>query len=281
MTITNHKTKLITALFICSFLNANEEVTVNNITTVDIVNGYKYLDISKTDANRIYCESGDITEIVYSEEKEINIQKIGQNAIVKLIPINEMQGEEVLSTTINSFTRETYITCDGKMYSLVLVPKDIQAQTIILKTPLTKEQSKRNNKKVEIVNEYQSVITELIKNGYKEENLDDFRTEYVNKRIADYKELSLTEYKKYNGETFNLQEFEIKANDKDINVDEKLFLPFFKNPIAISLEMFTIKANTTARMFVVTNAMPDSLTTEEENNLVTEFQKKTEKSTKE
>jgi len=276
MRIVNQKTKLITALFLCSFLNANEEIAVNNITTVDIVNGYKYLDISKTDANRIYCESGDITEIVYSEEKEINIQKIGQNAIVKLIPINEMQGEEVISTTINSFTRETYITCDGKMYSLVLVPKDIQAQTIILKTPLTKEQSKRNSKKIEIVNEYQSVITNLIKNGYKEENLDDFRTEYVNKRIADYKELSLTEYKKYNGETFNLQEFEIKANDKDINVDEKLFLPFFKNPIAISLEMFTIKANTTARMFVVTNAMPDSMTTEDEKKLVTEFQKKTD-----
>lgn len=252
-------------------LTVNANAATDNLTTVDTISGYKYIDISKTDANRVYCESGEITEIVYSEEKELTIQKMGQNAIVKLTPINEMQGEEVKSTTINDFTRETYITCNGNMYSLVLVPKDMQAQTIILRTPKGEDIAKKQNKGVVIVNEYQSTLTDLIKRAYKESPMDEFTIEYPNKITQEFKELVMLEYKRYIGDVYNIQEFIVKANNEDISIDEKLFIPFLNNPIAVALESFKVKAKTSTRLFVISNSLPDSITTEEQKNILDDF----------
>ena len=70
--------------------------------------------------------------------------KNGKNAFIKLIPINKTQGDEILSTTINTFAREAYLTCDNKMFSLILVPKEIPAQTIILKTVSDEKRVEKN-----------------------------------------------------------------------------------------------------------------------------------------
>ena len=94
-----------------------------------------------------------------------------------MIPINKTQGDEILSTTINTFAREAYLTCDNKMFSLILVPKDIPAQTIILKTA-SDEKRVEKNKEIEVVNDYQTTVSELIKSVYKEITPEGFDLEF-------------------------------------------------------------------------------------------------------
>ena len=80
-----------------------------NQTIVDEVQGYKYIDISKTDINRAYCENGEFTQLIFQVRKRL-IYKKWKNVFIKLIPINKTQGDEILSTTINTFAREAYLT---------------------------------------------------------------------------------------------------------------------------------------------------------------------------
>ncbi len=227
-----------------------------NQTIVDEVQGYKYIDISKTDINRAYCENGEFTQLIFSSEKEIDIQKNGKNAFIKLIPINKTQGDEILSTTINTFAREAYLTCDNKMFSLILVPKEIPAQTIILKT-VSDEKRVEKNKEIEVVNDYQTTVSELIKSVYKEITPEGFDLEFIDKPKVQFDELSLIEFKKYVGSTLIVDELIIKAN-QDVSLNEKMFLPYLQNPLAISLENHKLTKDSTTRLFVVANANPMS-----------------------
>ena len=184
-----------------------------NQTIVDEVQGYKYIDISKTDINRAYCENGEFTQVIFSSEKEIDIQKNGKNAFIKLIPINKTQGDVILSTTINTFSREAYLTCNNKMFSLILVPKEIPAQTIILKT-VSDEKRVEKIKEIEVVSDYQTTVSELIKSVYKEITPEGYDLEFIDKPKVQFDELSLIEFKKYVGSTFIIDEFPFgKSNE--------------------------------------------------------------------
>ena len=179
------------------------------------------------------------------------MEKISTNAFLKLTPINEMQGDTILNTTISDFTREAYVTCDNQMFSLVFVPKDIAAQTVILKTPTT--QKHKLEQKTQIINDYQTTISNLIKNAYKEQMPDEYEFMLIDKIDKEFNELSLIKFKEYKGDIFNLTEYLILAKDNAL-VNEKMFLPYVKKPLAIAIDSFNLKKDSTTRMFVVSSS---------------------------
>ena len=142
------------------------------------------------------------------------------------------------------------------MFSLILVPKDMPAQTIILKT-VKDERRVERNKEIEVVSDYQTTISELIKSVYKEITPEGFDLEFIDKSKVQFDELSLIEFKKYIGSTFIIDEFIIKAN-QDVSLNEKMFLPYLQNPLAVSLENHKLTQDSTTRLFVVANANPMS-----------------------
>lgn len=226
-----------------------------NVTIVQNPEGYRYVNISKTDVNRLFCENGEFTELTFSSEKEMDIQKSGKNAFLKLTPINEMQGDVVLNTTVSDFTREAYLTCDNKMFSLVFVPKDVSAQTVVLKTPI--EHKLKNENKVQIVNEYQSIISDLIKNAYKEQMPEEYEFKLIDKVEKEFNELTLIKFKQYSGDLFNVTEYLIRANQQ-IEINEKIFLPFLTKPLAIAIDNLSLKKDSTTRMFIVSNVLENA-----------------------
>ena len=228
-----------------------DELNQGNVTIVQSPEGYRYANVSKTDVNRLFCENGEFGEITFASEKEIDIQRVGKNAFLKLTPINEMQGDTILNTTISDFTREAYVTCDNQMFSLVFVPKDIAAQTVILKTPTT--QKHKLEQKTQIINDYQTTISNLIKNAYKEQMPDEYEFMLIDKIDKEFNELSLIKFKEYKGDIFNLTEYLILAKDNAL-VNEKMFLPYVKKPLAIAIDSFNLKKDSTTRMFVVSSS---------------------------
>lgn len=253
------KKSLLLSLFVFTVLNAQ------NLAVVEDGDDYKYVTISKNDTSRILCQSGDIGSIVYSKDKEFAVKKDGKNAYIKLSSVITKSDNTIVDKQTNDFKRELYLTCDGKTYSLILEPKDMPAQTIILKDRKSElTQGKKNiAEKFEKSRDYETTLLELIKNAYKEVTPDGYGIEPVDQIIADFKELTLILNKKYGGDEFEVREYLIKAKTPLLNMEEKLFIDFLPHPLAIALENLNVEVNQISRMFVVLNKKPERFTYEE------------------
>lgn len=85
------------------------------------------VNLSNRDVNRLHCINGDMNDVFYSEEKGLLVQNEGENAYVKFIV--KVTGDE---RDYVQDRNELYVTCAGKVYTLLVTPMDIPAQTIDL-----------------------------------------------------------------------------------------------------------------------------------------------------
>lgn len=250
------------ALILSNLYAANNNDADINLKKVEHSLSFQFIDISKTDVNRIICENGNIGKIVYSKDKEISMQKDGENVFVKLLPVSTKSNGVVVETFINDFTRDVYVECNEKMYSFNLVPKDVSAQTILL---LNNGPRKSNGeaRKFEKSNSFEKTITDIMKSVYKEKEPDGYTLEILKSKPIKFAELELLPSKLYVGDSYMVYEYKIVALS-DIELDEKMFINFIaNNPLSLSLTDLNLKKGDKARLFVITNANPDPITTEE------------------
>ena len=80
-------------------------------------NNFQFIDISKTDVNRIICENGNIGKIVYSKDKELTIQKDGENAFNEIYSENSTKYAK-LSQLANSQNPDTQRNIKGSIREL-------------------------------------------------------------------------------------------------------------------------------------------------------------------
>jgi len=85
------------------------------------------ITLSNQDVNRIHCTSGDINDAFYSEEKGIILQNNGPDSFVKFDVV--VRGEEREYVTARN---ELYITCNNEVYTLLVNPQPMPAQTVHL-----------------------------------------------------------------------------------------------------------------------------------------------------
>jgi len=219
----------------------------NNLQIITQQGGYEFVGISKNDISRIYCEIGDIKSVIYSKDKLIEIEQIGQNAFVKLLKKTTTIGD--VSTTEGSLEpREVFIECGEKMFSLILTPKDIPSQTVILKNTYTPK--KEEARKTERRSDYETVLLGLIKDGFKERIPDGYSVKIHNSPYRDFSELRLSKIKEYIGDSYMITEYAIEAKG-DILLEEKMFTPYLQNPLAISIESLNVKNKESVTMVVV------------------------------
>lgn len=85
------------------------------------------ITLSNQDVNRIHCTSGDINDAFYSEEKGIILQNNGADSFVKFDVVVRGDKREYVSTR-----NELYITCNNEVYTLLVNPQPMPAQTVHL-----------------------------------------------------------------------------------------------------------------------------------------------------
>ncbi len=235
--------KLSLALLAASVVFAKEEVPPKGVQVVEFSHGWNVVYISMGDVNRIVCEKGNVSTVVYSQEKEMQVKTEGRNVFVKLVPREEGNGKKVIS----DYPRELYVECAGEFFQLLLYPKSIPATTIYLKLPY-KDIAKA--RAFERASPFEETIAKLIKAAYLEEIPDGYDVEMVNKPAGSFRELDMVLYRRYIGDRFVVEEYLITAK-LNLELSEASFLPYLKNPVAISIVKPILKEGETTRMFVV------------------------------
>ena len=204
--------------------------------------GYHYVEISLTDINRIVCSS-EITGVVYSKEKSIEVKRKGRNAWVKILPTK--RGGEI---KYPSYPREVYVECGGKVFSLILLPKKMPATTVVLKVPY--EDLARAREFERKANSYERLVLSLIRHAYREEPPPGYRVEKLNKKVREFKELDLYILKQYVGDKYIVEEYLITARG-EVHLNEGAFIPYIRFPVALSIVKPSLKKGESTRLLVV------------------------------
>ncbi len=117
-----------------------------------------YVPLSNTDVNRIVCPYP-INDVVYSQEKGVTVKVTDSNLFVKFpVTVVEKEGKEVGKTFYIGNT-ELFLVCGEKVYTLVMQPKKMPAQTIYLSD--TAGRIKKSHEYVS-QNDYESLMLDLI-----------------------------------------------------------------------------------------------------------------------
>ena len=208
---------------------------------------FSYVTISLTDVSRITCPK-EIKWFTYSKEKQIQIQKAGNNLLVKVSPKVISVNSQVKEVKRETFPRELITECNGQVFTLILIPKKVPTQTIVLK-PLMKD--KKKALRFETANPYEETLKQLIKSAYKELPIDGYEIKIVNRPYKKFKRLDMDLYKIYKGAYYQIREYSLKAKS-NIDLHEKLFVPFLpESTLAIAISKLHLRAGEKARMFVV------------------------------
>lgn len=228
----------------CVSANADES---NSIQVLEGGEGYQFVNVSLKDMSRIHC-AAPLGNVFFSKEKEIEIKSNGNDAYVKILPRKVTGGEQGEKIEYGSHPREVYVECSGQTFSLILVPKDIPAQTVVLKTLFA---DTKKATQYEQSNPYDNTMLDLVKKAYLGDVPDGYEPMYVGKEVKDFEELSLTLVRTYVGSKYTVSEYLIDAKRKTPTLNEAMFIPYLKNPLAISIVKTMLEPTESTRMFVV------------------------------
>lgn len=229
---------------ICILAAALGYAQANNVTLVKSTDGYTFVDISLKDISRIHCES-EIESTVYSKEKQIEIKTSGRDAFVKILPKMDNLKNKLLYEDI---PRELFVSCGGEVFSLVLVPKDIPSQTVILRNTISDIKKAGN---YEIADSYEKTIMKLIQSAYLEVPPDGYTVRHINASSKNFKEIDLIEMYEYSGLRYAVTTYYITAK-QDIELKEKNFVYLMGNDVAaVAILKPTLKQGESTRMFIV------------------------------
>lgn len=99
--------------------------------------------LSNHDINHIVCESGDIEDVKFSQEKGLAVEKGGADAWIKFL-VKQIDDAGQVTRSYVTQPSEFFITCNGATYPLYAEPADIPAQTVVL-APGARQRAKANS----------------------------------------------------------------------------------------------------------------------------------------
>lgn len=210
---------------------------------------YQAVEVSLKDVTRIVCFTN-ITRTVYSKEKGIEIKTVDKNAFIKNLPkeiIEPSSGR--IAIEYDSRPKEVYIVCGDKTFSLLLIPKDIPANTIYLKSSYVDKEKAFSFEKS---GDYENMILKLIRSAYLEDILEGYDVEDIGKVVREYQEVRMVHKRNYTGIMFQVQEYVLIAR-KELNINEITLLEAVspRNPLAVSIVSPVMRPNEQSRFFIV------------------------------
>lgn len=210
---------------------------------------YQAVEVSLKDVTRIVCFTN-ITRTVYSKEKGIEIKTVDKNAFIKNLPkeiVEPSSGR--IAIEYDSRPKEVYIVCGDKTFSLLLIPKDIPANTIYLKSSYVDKEKAFSFEKS---GDYENMILKLIRSAYLEDIPEGYDVEDIGKVVREYQEIRLVHKRNYTGIMFQVQEYVLIAR-KELNINEITLLEAVspRNPLAVSIVSPVMRPNEQSRFFIV------------------------------
>lgn len=225
----------------------NKPTSVSNMVFVE-GEGLHSVKIALKDLNRITCASK-IGDPIYSKDKQIEIVRGGEKDLfVKISPIQTTYNGKT-ETTFNTFPREVFIECSGRVYNLVLLPEDeLPTQTIAFRSAIN---DVKQAKEFERASPYEIMISDLIKSAYIEQVPSGFSVE--NGSLAyQFKEMDMRLRYVYRGYDYIVEDWELTSKmDGVVEIEENIFVPILKNPRAITLTVPRLARGETSRLLAV------------------------------
>ena len=224
-------------------------ITANSyaLQVVEGSSDYQVVDVSLRDLNRITCSGGKLSKIIYSKEKGIMIQQVGSDFYVKVIPVEETDPFGRKKIVYKAKPTEVYAYCSGKVFSLILNPKDIPAETVVLKIRKT---NRKEAESFEKANPYEETLLKLIKYAYKENIPPGYTAREVNRIVRDYQNLEVALKRVYTGDSFKVYEYILTAK-LPVSLTEAQFLKLVSNPQAISIVKPSLSKGEVTRLLIV------------------------------
>ena len=207
------------------------------------------IQLSSTDVNRFVCP-GPIKDVMFSQDKGIKIKIAGKNAFVKFQALKK--GQEILYTKTPS---EFYVVCDGDVYSMIGMPKQIPAQTVRLSSGL----KKRIEKNLSIFSglPLEKKVLMLIRQAYTDDLPESYTVRSLKQQGNIFKQVMLVARRdiQVEGEGLGVREYvvKLKMDEKQWTLSEKDFLKrsLTKQPLAIAIEEPLLRPGEKTRVFIV------------------------------
>lgn len=202
--------------------------------------------MSSSDINRIVCQT-DIKDVVFSEEKGVQVKISGPNAFVKFV-IKRIGEREMYS----KIPVDMYVVCGNKVYNIIGIPEKIPSVTVYLedKESKIKEVLERNT-----TIPYEKRIVNYVK-AFMSGQIPP-ESVFIGKNLSYplYQDIDIVERGVYNieGEGIAIRFFNVIGKKSGVEIREKDFLrkEITQNPLAISLDKLKLNLNEKAILLIV------------------------------
>ena len=206
------------------------------------------VELSGREINRIVCP-GQMTDLIFSEEKGLTGHFSGNNAFVKFTA-EEVGGKLRYSKEPS----EIYVVCNGSVYTIIGAPAEINAATVRLALPKSETVEKNIARYKNMPLEKQAL--QLIKEAYGGTFPSSYQVTEKTASVSLCPDLDLVQQQIVEVEGVGLRLKTFKATSRlttDIDLEEKTFLSSrIGNPIlAVAVEQHTLKPKQSTRVFVV------------------------------
>ena len=206
------------------------------------------VELSGREINRIVCP-GQMTDLIFSEEKGLTGHFSGNNAFVKFTA-EEVGGKLKYSKEPS----EIYVVCNGSVYTIIGAPAEINAATVRLALPKSETVEKNIARYKNMPLEKQAL--QLIKEAYSGAFPSSYQVTDKAVPVSLCPDLDLVQQQIVEVEGVGLRLKTFKATSRlttDIDLEEKTFLSSrIGNPIlAVAVEQHTLKPKQSTRVFVV------------------------------
>jgi len=206
------------------------------------------VELSGREINRIVCP-GQMTDLIFSEEKGLTGHFSGNNAFVKFTA-EEVGGKLKYSKEPS----EIYVVCNGSVYTIIGAPAEINAATVRLALPKSETVEKNIARYKNMPLEKQAL--QLIKEAYGGAFPSSYQVTDKTVSVSLCPDLDLVQQQIIEVEGVGLRLKTFKATSRlttDIDLEEKTFLSSaIGNPIlAVAVEQHTLKPKQSTRVFVV------------------------------
>lgn len=206
--------------------------------------------LSSTDVNRIVCGSGDITDVVFSKEKGMDVKVSGKNAFVKFLVKKRPDGKLEYSETPSEF----FVVCGGRTYTLMSLPGRMPSRTVRLSAGAAARAGA--NRSLLGALPFEKKILEIVRYMYTGGYPDSFTVREEGGLLV----LSASEYDvrlvrtvDVEGEGLRGLEYEVAVKRDGVSPSERDFLSpaLSARPLSIALDGPGAPPGRTRRLFVV------------------------------
>ncbi|MCL2791235.1 MAG: type-F conjugative transfer system secretin TraK [Desulfobulbus sp.] len=206
------------------------------------------VELSAREINRIVCP-GQMTDLIFSEEKGLTGHFAGSNAFVKFTA-EEMGGKRTYSTEPS----EIYVVCNGSVYTIIGAPTEIDAVTVRLALSKSETVEKNIARHKNMPLEKQAL--QLIKEAYGGVFPSSYQVMDKREPVHLCPDLDLVRQQvvEIEGVGLRLKSFSVTSRlDTDLELTEKIFLTaaIGSSILAVAIEDHFLKPKQSTRAFVV------------------------------